>query len=157
MTGTCYEHAHVLGSPPRLEWFEGELSSYLQTMDIPCVAWVVLPNHYHVLVAIESIVAFTREPGKLHGRTAYPMNLEDNAMGRKVWFRCQDRGLRSEAHYFATLNYIHNNAAKHGYVAKSGDWPFSSFDSYLEEKGRDWLVDLWHAYPVLNYGDKWDP
>ena len=27
---------------------------------------------------------------------------------------------------------------------------------YLENKGRDWLVDLWQEYPVLNYGDKWD-
>ena len=64
--------------------------------------------------------------------------------------------MRSERHYFTTLNYIHNNPVKHGYVDKWGDWAYSSFHWYLENKGRDWLIELWREYPVLNYGDKWD-
>ena len=64
--------------------------------------------------------------------------------------------MRSERHYFTTLNYIHNNPVKHGYVDKWGDWPCSSYHWYLENKGRDWLLELWHEFPVLNYGDQWD-
>jgi len=84
------------------------------------------------------------------------MNGEDGERGRQVWYRAQDRLMRSEAHYGATLNYIHNNPVKHGYVKKWTDWPYSSVHWYLETKGRDWLLDLWRDYPVLNYGDKWD-
>ena len=51
---------------------------------------------------------------------------------------------------------IHNNPVKHGYVKKWVDWAYSSYHWYLENKGRDWLVELWQEYPLLNYGDKWD-
>jgi len=64
--------------------------------------------------------------------------------------------MRSERHYHTTINYIHNNPVKHGYVDKWGDWLYSSFHGFLEEKGRDWLKQYWLAYPMLNYGEHWD-
>ena len=140
----------------RLAWFEGELLSALDEMHAPPAAWVILPNHYHVLVFIRDIKFFSASLGRLHGRTSYEMNKADGLRGRTVWFRSQDRCMRSEAHFYTTLNYIHNNPVKHGYVEKWTDWPYSSVHWYLKTKGRDWLVDLWRSYPVLNYGDKWD-
>ncbi len=84
------------------------------------------------------------------------MNLEDGQRKRKVWYRCQDRIMRSDSHYYTTLNYIHNNPVKHGYVSSWSDWPFSSFAWYSQTSGRDWLDDLWNLYPVLDYGAVWD-
>ena len=63
--------------------------------------------------------------------------------------------MRSESHYYATMNYIHNNPVKHGYATLWTDWPFSSVHGYLGVKGG-WLVNVWRSYPLLNYGDKWD-
>jgi putative transposase len=156
ITGTCYEHAHFLDSSERLSWFESELLNHIQKQSVPCAAWVILSNHYHILVRIDDIKRFTQQIGQLHGRTSFQMNREDETSGRKVWFRCQDRCMRSEAHFYTTINYIHNNPVKHGHVEKWSDWAYSSFHWYLEHKGRDWLLDLWRQYPVLNYGDKWD-
>ncbi len=156
ITGTCYEHAHFLDSPDRLAWFESELLNHIQEQAVPCTAWVIISNHYHMLVRIDDIKEFTRRLGQLHGRTSFQMNREDNTPGRKVWFRCQDRCMRSEAHFYTTINYIHNNPVKHKHVEKWGDWAYSSFHWWLDRKGRDWLLDLWRQYPVLNYGDKWD-
>ena len=156
ITGTCYEHKHILTADKRLAYFENQLLSHVKNQSLDCVAWVVLPNHYHLLVKIGDIKAFTRAQGKLHGRTSFEWNREDGTVGRSVWYRCQDRVMRSEAHYHTTINYIHNNPVKHGYVEKWGDWPYSSFHWYLKEKGREWLLDLWRECPVLNYGDKWD-
>jgi putative transposase len=156
VTGACYEHAIMLPTAMRLAWFEDELLRHIQNQRVPCAAWVVLPNHYHILVKIDDMKQFSRTQGQLHGRTSLQMNREDDEAGRKVWHRCQDRCMRGEAHYYTTLNYLHNNPVKHGYVKKWGDWPYSSFHWYLEKKGRDWLMDLWREYPVLNYGDKWD-
>ena len=64
--------------------------------------------------------------------------------------------MRSAGHFFATLNYIHNNPVKHGYVARWAAWPFSSFHWYLQTHGRDWLLDLWRQYPLRDYGAAWD-
>jgi putative transposase len=156
VTGACYEHRPILLTIKRLQWFEKQLLSHLKEMGIHCSAWVVVPNHYHVLVRIEDMKEFSLRLGKLHGRTSYEMNKEDNMTGRRVWYRSQDRCMRSESHYYTTLNYIHNNPVKHGYATKWTDWPFSSIHWYLETKGREWLVDVWRSYPVLNYGEKWD-
>ena len=156
MTGTCFEHQRILHDTSRLAWFEDKLLSQLREFQTSCAAWVVLPNHYHVLVKIEEFRAFARSIGQLHGRTSFEMNREDDARGRQVWYRSQDRCMRSEAHYFTTLNYIHNNPVKHGYVKKWTEWPYSSIHWYLKTKGRDWLLDVWRSYPVLNYGDAWD-
>lgn len=107
-------------------------------------------------MTIDGIRDFSNGLGQLHGRTSFEMNRRDDARGRKVWYRCQDRVIRSERHYYASMNYIHNNPVKHGYSKKWQEWPYSSVHWYLECKGRDWLVDAWRQYPVLNYGDKWD-
>jgi putative transposase len=139
-----------------LSWFEEELLASLRELASICAAWVVLPNHYHVLVCINDMRVLSRGIGQLHGRTSFEMNREDDLRGRRVWYRCQDRCMRSEAHYYTTLNYIHNNPVKHGHVKKWTDWPFSSVHWYLQAKGRAWLEDVWRSYPVLNYGDTWD-
>lgn len=156
VTGACYEHASILKTTRRLEWFEKEIINHIKDQGLACAGWVVLPNHYHLLVKIDDMQQFSRAQGQLHGRTSFQINREDNEIGRKVWFRFQDRCMSGEAHYFTTLNYIHNNPVKHDYVEKWGDWPYSSFHWYLKEKGRDWLLELWRDYPVLNYGDGWD-
>ena len=156
VTGTCFEHRKHLNDRERLEWFENELLEKLKAMGRPCAAWVVLPNHYHVLPEIEDFRGFNAKMGQLHGKTSFVINGEDHARGRQVWYKCQDRVMRSRAHSYTSLNYIHHNPVKHGYVKKWQDWPFSSAHWYLLTKGRDWVLKLWRDYPLKGYGEKWD-
>jgi putative transposase len=156
VTATCYEHRHLLRTYDRLRWFEEQLLITLHEVGSVCAAWCVLSNHYHVLVQVEDMRSCGRALGQLHGRTSYEMNRQDGQRGRKVWYRAQDRCMRSERHFYATLNYIHNNPFKHGYVSRWQAWPFSSFPWYLRTHGREWLLDLWTQYPVRNYGAAWD-
>jgi putative transposase len=157
ITAACFEHQPILATTERLFWFEQQLLKFLVEEEIVCAAWVLLPNHYHLLVQIDRMQSFGKKLGQLHGRTSFEMNREDGQRGRQVWFRSQDRCMRSESHFAVTLNYIHNNPVKHGYVSKWSDCPYSSVHWYLETKGRDWMRELWLDYPVLNYGEKWDP
>src|SRR5262249_5332660 len=140
VSGTCYEHAPAFNSPARLKWFEVELLGVVKGLSCDCAAWCVLPNHYHILVRIMDMPTFSAAFGELHGRTSFQMNGEDNMRGRKVWHRFQDRCMRSDRHFYTSLNYIHNNPVKHGYVIKWQHWPFSSVHWYLENKGRSWLL-----------------
>jgi len=120
------------------------------------VAWVVLPNHYHLLARVTDVPALSRIFRAVHGRLSRQWNLEDHAVGRKVWYCYSDRAIRSEGHYYTTLNYIHYNPVKHGWSLSPYDWPHSSVSWYLEHEGREWLQDLWTAYPVREYGRGWD-
>lgn len=64
--------------------------------------------------------------------------------------------MRSDRHFGTTLNYIHNNPVKHGLTRRWQDWPFSSVHWYVNELGRDRLIENWLEYPVLDYGAGWD-
>jgi putative transposase len=67
-----------------------------------------------------------------------------------------EREIKSERHFLASLNYVHNNPVKHGYVKKWQDWPYSSARGYLATVGDDEAIRIWHEYPVLDYGKDWD-
>ena len=112
--------------------------------------------HYHVLLRTDNIEALRHEMGLLHGRTAYNWNGEDAQRGRKVWFNCVDRAIKSHRHFWATINYIHNNPVKHGYVDDWQDWLWSSAAEFLERVGRERALQIWREFPVLDYGKKWD-
>ncbi|HCN78322.1 MAG TPA: hypothetical protein DIT13_14145 [Verrucomicrobiales bacterium] len=133
--------------------------SLLQTLDEAAdetKAWVVLPNHYHVLVISKAVLEVLKALGKLHGRTSFEWNGEEGKRGRKVWFNAAETRMKSDAHEGATLNYIHHNPVKHGYVGKWTDWPWSSAREYVNEVGREAALEHWKAYPVDEYGAGWD-
>jgi putative transposase len=67
-----------------------------------------------------------------------------------------ERGLRSDRHHWATVNYIHHNPVRHKYAARWQDWAFSSAEEFLKEVGRARAVEIWKEYPVLAYGKGWD-
>lgn len=64
--------------------------------------------------------------------------------------------MRSDRHFWATVNYVHHNPVHHGYVLLWTDWPWSSARDYLREVGREEAARAWQAYPVKDYGKGWD-
>ena len=118
--------------------------------------WCILPNHYHALVKTDRIKEFRHALGQFHGRSSFKWNEEDSHRGRKVWYNCFERVMKSHRHSWATLNYVHHNPVHHGYVARWQDWPWSSADEFLKSVGRPRALELWLQYPILAYGKKWD-
>jgi len=157
LNGTCYEHKPVIGvSYSRMSDYESELLETVSKFTTEIWAWCILPNHFHVFLKTARMKELRSTLGQLHGRTSFKWNGEDNTRGRKVWHNCFERKMRSERHYFATLNYVLNNPVHHGYVQKWEDWPWSNAKNYLETVGREKAIEVWKKYPVLDYGSKWD-
>ena len=158
VTAACYEHrAHIAATPQRIAVFERELLHEVASHSRQTFAWVVLPNHYHVLVHAPDVEGLLASLGRLHGRTSYEWNGEDNARGRQVWHRVAETVMKSERHFWASLNYVLHNAVRHGYVERWQDWPYSNAARYLVEVGRDEAERRWCEYPILDYGKDWDP
>ena len=108
-------------------------SSFLNfdTLRYRLLAWVVMPNHVHVL--IEPIHGWT--VGKIVATwkkfTARLINEHLTAHGQKplhpFWHReYWDRFMRDERHFQQTVAYIHNNAVKAGLAASPEEWAWSS-------------------------------
>ncbi len=147
---------HIGFSPQRMDSFSAALLEVFQQHSTRIVAWCVLPNHYHALVAAPNILTLLYELGRLHGRTSHAWNGEENTRGRQVFHRATERFMRSERHFFATVNYIHHNPVHHGYVQLWTEWPWSSADEYLAQMGREEAARTWMDYPIRDYGKKWD-
>ncbi len=98
-------------------------------------AWVILDNHYHLLVqSPHDASVLSTIIKEIHKFTALKLNKEDKIIGRKVWWNYWDTCITFEHSCFARLNYIHYNPVKHGYVSTPQDWNFSS---YLEFHNTD--------------------
>ena len=153
INASCFEHRHIMATRERRKQFSEQLIAHLTPVSEKIHAWVVLSNHYHIMVDINRPVHLRSFMGKLHGRMSYIWNIKDVSRGRKVFFHSMERPVRSQAHFFTALNYIHNNPVKHRYSKRWDEWETSSFSEFLREFGRDRAIEIWHAYPLRNYGD----
>ena len=157
ITAACYEHKHIPGkSASRMTECELGVLEACEKFADEIYSWCILPNHYHVLLETEVIASLRNQLGLFHGRTSYKWNTEDDARGRQVWHNCFERKIRSERHYFASLNYVLNNAVYHGYTKRWQDWNWSNATEYLNAVGKSKAIEIWREYPILDYGKKWD-
>ncbi len=157
ISAACYEHAPVIGrNAERMDELSELLYALTTKLSDRVFAWCVLPNHYHVVLQTARIKELLGALGLMHGRTSFQWNGQDGARGRKVWCNDVEREMRSERHLWASINYVHHNPVKHGYVQRWQDWPWSSARSFLEDVGVEKAREIWQEYPVRNYGKDWD-
>jgi putative transposase len=157
ISASCYEHRpHIARSDQRLDEFSEALTQTAMANCERIDAWVVLPNHHHLLVCCQNVLDLLRSLGKHHGRTSHQWNGEECCRGRKVWFNALERPIFSERHHIAAMQYVHHNPVKHGYVSKWTDWNWSSAREYIEKIGIEEAERRWREYPVLAFGKGWD-
>lgn len=97
-------------------------------------AWVVLNNHYHIIVQTSSGSALSKFMQALHGGTSRAFNLMDGTEGRKVWYNYWDRCLRDDVDFNTHCDYIHYNPVKHGSAEHPEDYQFSSYKNFIKRK-----------------------
>ena len=158
VTAANFEHATIMDSPHRRTEFEILLLEAMQNIQAKVIAWVILLNHYHILIDVESLDSVSAALKVLHGKTSRLWNLEDNLTEkRQVWYKFSDRWIRSEKQLQQTFNYIHYNPVKHGYTDDIIEWPWSSFKLYEDGQGLNWLREQWKSNPPPeDLGRGWD-
>ncbi|MBN1155710.1 transposase [candidate division KSB1 bacterium] len=158
ITAANYEHQPIMNSSKRRTEFEVTFLKTLCSEDIEILGWIILPNHYHCLLKLTDLNILSKKIKLLHGSTSHDWNKEDGLQGkRKIWYKFSDRYLRTESQYYAALNYIHFNPVKHHYCKRAADWMWSSLNLYLQDLGREWVLEKWKKYtPRDNFGIGWD-
>ena len=157
ITGACYKHSSITGkSPDRMSFFEDKLLEQVAISNDKIHVWAILPNHYHLLVHTLDFLQMLKRIFKLHQSTAYQWDKEDDAKGRKVWCNALETAIKSERHFWATVNYIHYNPVKHEYADKWTDWPYSSAKNYLKSVGWEKALENWKEYDISEMGKDWD-
>jgi putative transposase len=156
ITAANFEHRRILATERRRDAFQALLLGSIASLaDVRIYAWVILQNHYHLIVKGD-LACIGAALGTLHRQTSAPWNREDGTPGRRVWYRFSNRGIRSEQALWAAINYAHENPIRHGCVDRIDAWHWSSFQLYLDDFGDERLRVLHQAYPALHYGKGWD-
>ncbi len=96
------------------------------------IAWVVMPNHVHVLIRAydgQSLGKIVQSWKSFTGRKFSALTEKDSVNG--IWMReYWDRYIRSEKHFVLAIDYIHQNPVNAGLVSHAQDWQWSSAAAY---------------------------
>ena len=145
VTFSCYRRQPLLGTPTAYALFERELEAVRVRYGFVVAGYVLMPEHVHLLVGEPSrsslCVVFQvlkqQTSRKLKGREAV-----------QFWQRrYYDFNVWSDEKRIEKLRYMHRNPVARGLVAKTEDWPWSSFHHYAN--GQVGVVEIesqWTAY-----------
>jgi putative transposase len=127
LTAGTYLKQPLFKGEEKLELLQRTIFEVAESTGWQLEAWAVFANHYHLIASSrESEHTVYELAGKIHGRTAGPLNRLDNTPGRKVWYRSWATLLTIEKSYLARLAYVHRNAVHHGLVANPEEYPYCS-------------------------------
>ena len=123
-----------------------EMGAQARHLGVVLSAWVLLDDHYHVLIAAEDGEAIPRWVREVHSRTSRWRNSRDGTPGQRNWYQYWDRLMRSEGDFWSRVNYIHFNPVKHGYVDGPEDYRWSSIREY--QHSDDEALELLGRFPA---------
>ena len=161
ITASCYRREPLLGSAWRRDLFVKVLEQVRQRYQFVVVAYVVMPEHFHLLIseperANPSVVIQALKLGvarrilasRKRQERRHPQQpaLWQDTPGNRMWqARFYDFNVWSGRKRVEKVRYIHRNPVRRGLVERPEQWRWSSFRSYAcgEDSGvrvNDWTV-----------------
>lgn len=128
--GTIYKR-HFFNTEKKLKALHGGLLKYAAKYRWNLEAWAVFSNHYHFIGHSPDeqnggAKTLSKFLSHFHSRCASWLNELDDESGRSVFYNYWDTRLTHQRSYLSRLKYVHQNAVKHGLVAKASLYPWCS-------------------------------
>lgn len=117
------------------------LRFYRTRFEMQLFAYVLMPDHFHLLVQRGDTMNPSVLIRDLKRGVAFAINSRDRARGRTIWQEgYHDRRIRSERGFYQALEYIANNPLLAGLAESMEDYRWSSFASKPDGPEPDpWL------------------
>lgn len=152
VTAGTYRKTHFFRDPDKTDALHKGLLKYAAKHRWHLQAWAVFSNHYHFVARspttdlndAESLRVFIAD---FHQHSAQWINEVDRQQGRKVWHNYWDTRLTYEQSYFARLNYVHQNAVKHGLVPVANQYPWCSA-AWFERTATPSMVKTIYGFKI---------
>jgi REP element-mobilizing transposase RayT len=125
-----------------------------------CLAYCLMPNHVHLLVAI-SEPNLARGIQHLHGLYAHAFNARYELSGHLFQGRYGSKPIRDDAQLLSVLRYIALNPVDGNLCLRAGEWPWDSYGAVRSSDAPHWLdveglfrhLSLWSRDPRRSYAD----
>ena len=161
ITASCYHRQPILASPRHRDLFVQVLEQVRQRYQFVVVGYVVMPEHFHLLIseperANPSVVIQSLKLGvarrilsahrRCEKRKAAQEGLWLNPVPQHIWqARFYDYNVWTRHKRVEKLRYIHRNPVRRGLVETPDQWRWSSFRAYaygetVPVQVNDWTV-----------------
>ena len=166
VTASTYQKEHHFRGPERLAVLHRGLLIVARDFAWKLEAWAVFSNHYHFIArspeSEDNADSLSRMLSLLHTKTARWVNQLDHATGRQVWQNFRETKLTYQRSYLARLNYVHQNAVKHGLAPVANLYPWCSA-AWFEENAAPGTVkavyrfktDALHVEDAFEAAEDW--
>ena len=131
-----------------------KIFSFAWENKIELFAWSVLRNHFHLMFKVQEGRSVAKYIADVHSGFSFEMNQLEGKKGRRIWSSYWDWCVRDETDYWKHFNYIHNNPIKHGLIEDIDSlkrYRYASFWNYHRTRGRQWLLSIMEAYPIIDF------
>ena len=168
LTFSCFRRQPLFGGKIAPLWFCEVLDSVRRKEPFDLWAWVIMPEHVHVVLwphqgsRIQRILRFLKRPvadraivwARDHAPAFLPrmaIRHSDGTVSHHFWQPGggYDRNLRSPADVHEKINYIHGNPVRRGLVKDPRDWPWSSWRAWNEGADGPVRIDRGSVSPLM--------
>ncbi len=162
VTGSTFGQLHHFRGAKRLRVLHRGLLTVAGEFGWQLEAWAVFSNHYHCIAHsprdATDASSLSAMLSMLHVKTAGWINKLDNEPGRQVWFNFWDTRLTHQRSYLARLNYVHQNAVKHGLVPVASQYPWCSA-AWFERTASPAMVKSIYRFKTdrISVADEFEP
>jgi putative transposase len=147
VTAGTYLKEHHFRSKHRLEVLHRGLLTVTRDFGWRLEAWAVFSNRYHFVghspPDSPDATSLSQMLGVLHAKSATWLNRLDKTPGREVWHNYRDTKLTYKKSYYARLNYVHQNAVKHGLVPVASQYPWCSAAWFERETSQAMVKSIY--------------
>jgi len=105
-----------------------------------CLAYCLMPNHVHLILAPSSAVGLSRAVGEAHRRYTAFVNARARVTGHLFQGRFSST-VMDDAHLLSAVRYLAFNPVRAGMVTRAEEWPWSSVTAHLQRRD-DALVSV---------------
>ncbi len=125
---TCCTHARqrILTNPNLAESLIELFVEARNRGDILLHGYVVMPDHYHVVLTLTEGIAVTNLIRRIHSVFARKTKRELRIIGRVWQRRFYDHVVRNYEDWYAQVKYLHGNPVRAGLVEDPITYPWSS-------------------------------
>jgi putative transposase len=143
-TVVTHERRPIFSNAEAVVLFQTGLNRIRNRHSFEVDAFVILPDHIHTVWTLPESDAdfsmrwrlikeaftkpFVRQHLASEPSTSRRAKGEQAVWQRRFW----EHVIRDEADYAAHVDYIHYNPVRHGLASAAGDWPHSSFSSWVK-------------------------
>jgi putative transposase len=162
VTAATYWKDHHFRTPQRLDVLQRGLLKVAHDFGWRLEAWAIFSNHYHFIghspPDSKDANSLSKMLAVLHAKTAAWVNRLDRAPGRHVWHNFRETQLTYEKSFLTRLNYVHQNAVKHGLVPVANQYPWCSA-AWFERTSSPAMVQAIYRFRTdrLSLQDEYSP